>query len=85
MTIIEQNQLIREALGGASNQEFIPQYADSKGLARLTGISRSHAYRLAAEGKIESACIKSPGGIRGKRLWYIPSVLRFLESCKVAA
>lgn len=84
MTIIEKNQMIREALDGVSNQT-IPQYADSKGLRRLTGISRSHAYRLAAEGKIESACVKCPGGIRGKRLWYIPSVLSFLDSCKVAA
>jgi hypothetical protein len=84
MTNIEKNQLVREALDGISNQT-LPQYADSKGLRRLTGISRSHAYRLAAEGKIESACIRSPGGIRGKRLWFIPSVLRFLDSCKVAA
>ena len=84
MTTIEKNQLIREALGGVSNQEFIPQYVDSKGLARLTGISRSYAYLLLSEGKIDSACIRRPGSIRGKRLWHIPSVLMFLESCKAA-
>ncbi len=84
MNTIEKNQLVREATSGDSNTS-IPQYADSKGLRRLTGISRSYAYLLASEGKIESACIRRPGCIRGKRLWYVPSVLKFLESCKLAA
>jgi hypothetical protein len=85
MTTREQNQLMREAESGPATQDFIPQYADSKGLARITGLTRSHAYLLASEGKIESVCIRRPGSTRGKRLWHIPSVLAFFETCKEGA
>lgn len=52
------------------------------GLARLTGLTRSHAYLLYSEGKIDSVCIRRPGSTRGKRLWHVPSVLQFLNSCR---
>jgi hypothetical protein len=82
MTTNEKMQLQREAGSGSATQDFIPQYADSKGLARITGLTRSHAYLLLSEGKIESVCIRRPGSTRGKRLWHIPSVLNFFETCK---
>ena len=82
MTTREQNQLQREAGSGSAMRDMIPQYVDSKGLARITGLTRSHAYLLLSEGKIESVCIRRPGSTRGKRLWHIPSVLNFFEPCK---
>lgn len=82
MTTNEQNQLQREAESGPATQPLIPQYTNSKGLARLTGLTRSHAYLLYAEGKIDSVCIRRPGSTRGKRLWHVPSVLQFLDSCR---
>ena len=85
MTSSEQNQLLREAGSGSATQDLIPQYSDSKGLNRLTGLTRSHAYLLFSEGKIDSVCIRRPGSTRGKRLWHIPSVLAFLDSCREEA
>ena len=82
MTTREQNQLLREAGSGSAAQDYIPQYADSKGLLKHTGIGRSLAYLLYSEGKIESVCIRRPGSTRGKRLWHLPSVLAFLDSCR---
>lgn len=82
MTKKELDQMQREAGSGSATQDFIPQYADSKGLARITGLTRSHAYLLLSEGKIESVCIRRPGSTRGKRLWHIPSVLNFFKTCK---
>ena len=72
----------REAGSGSATRDFIPQYADSKGLSRLTGLTRSHAYILFSEGKIDSVCIRRAGSTRGKRLWHIPSVLKFLDSIR---
>ena len=85
MTNIEKAQMLREAESGPATQELVPQYINSKGLAKLTGLTRSHAYLLYSEGKIDSVCIRRPGSTRGKRLWYVPSVLKFLNSCREVA
>lgn len=82
MTQKEQTKLQREAESGPVARYFIPQYADSKGLNRLTGLTRSHAYLLFSEGKIDSVCIRRAGSTRGKRLWHVPSVLEFLDSIR---
>ena len=82
MTQKEQIQLQRAAGNGSATQDYIPQYADSKGLNRLTGLTRSHAYLLFSEGKIDSVCIRRAGSTRGKRLWHVPSVLEFLDSIR---
>jgi hypothetical protein len=85
MTSSELKKLLHEAGSGSATQDLIPQYSDSKGLNRLTGLTRSHAYHLFSEGKIDSVCIRRPGSTRGKRLWHIPSVLAFLDSCREVA
>lgn len=85
MTNNEKTQLQREAESGPATQDLVPQYTNSKGLARLTGLTRSHAYLLYSEGKIDSVCIRRPGSTRGKRLWHVPSVLQFLNSCREVA
>ena len=82
MTKKELDQMQREAGSGSATQDLIPQYSDSKGLNRLTGLTRSHAYLLFSEGKIDSVCIRRAGSTRGKRLWHVPSVLEFLDSIR---
>lgn len=85
MTFKEQNQLMSEAARGAATQDLIPPYADSKGMTRLCGLSRSHLYALAAEGKIVGISLRKTGGTKGRRLWDVRSVLAFLESCAIPA
>lgn len=82
MTKNEIKQLQCNASSGSAMHDFIPQYADSKVLTRITCISRAHAYLLYHEGKIDSVCIRKSGSTRGKRLWHVPSVLKFLDSCR---
>ena len=76
----EQIQLTSEAATGTVRLNLMPEFCDSKTLHGLTGLSRSHAYALLAEGKIRSACIRKPGSARGKRLWNLASVSSFLNS-----
>ena len=58
-----------------------PEFVDHKGLRALFGLSRAHAYLLAAEGKIRSVCIRRPGALRGKRLFDCQSIRDFLAKC----
>ena len=58
-----------------------PEFVDAKGLRALFGISRSHAYLLAEEGKVKSVCLRRPGAVRGKRLWDCASIRNFLAKC----
>jgi len=80
MTPNEKIQLTSEAATGTVRLNLMPEFCDSKTLHGLTGLSRSHAYALYAEGKIKSACIRKPGSARGKRLWNLSSVSTFLNS-----
>jgi hypothetical protein len=59
---------------GAEGAEF----GDFKTVRRLFGISRAHLYRLGAEGKIKSSVLRQRGALRGRRLWYLPSVRQLL-------
>lgn len=43
------------------------------------GLTRPHFYRLIADGKIKSACLKEKGKLRGIRLVWLPSVLEYIE------
>ena len=56
-----------------------PEFCDGKQLRQLFGLTRSHAYLLAAEGKIRSVSIRKPGAFRGKRLFDCASVRAFLS------
>ena len=58
-----------------------PEFLDHKGLRAIFGLSRAHAYLLAAEGKIRSVCIRRPGAVRGKRLFCCQSIRDFLAKC----
>ena len=57
-----------------------PEFADHKGVRALFGFSRAHLYVLASEGKIRSVCIRRPGATRGRRLFDLGSIRRFLDA-----
>ena len=56
-----------------------PEFVDSHSLKAIYGINRSLAYVLAQEGLIQSVSIRRPGALRGKRLWRVASVRRYLD------
>jgi hypothetical protein len=55
-----------------------PEFGDSKVAKKMYCLSRAHLYRLGAEGKIKSACLRQRGSTRGRRLWYLPSIREYL-------
>jgi hypothetical protein len=57
-----------------------PLWAGAQKTNQLVDLSRSTLYELAAAGKIRSASLRDPGAKKGRRLFYIPSVLAFIES-----
>ena len=46
-----------------------------------TGTSRAKLYELAGEGKIVSRSIRSPGQVKGTRLFLLQSILDFIATC----
>jgi len=51
------------------------------GAVAYSGLSRSLLYRLMAEGRIKSICVRNKGNIRGARVLSVDSIDAFLESC----
>lgn len=65
------------AIAGAA---ALPEFVDARGLRLVFGISRSHGYALADQGKIRTVCLRQRGSLRGKRLWECESVRTFLRA-----
>lgn len=72
-------------MGGAPTTETItiandaaPEFGDSKVVRKMFSLSRAHLYRLTAAGLIKSSCLRQRGKMRGRRLWFIPSVRDYL-------
>lgn len=59
-------------------QDATPEFGDAKIVRKMFSLSRAHLYRLSADGKIQSACLRQRGNLRGRRLWYLPSVRDYL-------
>lgn len=56
-----------------------------KGLEPHTGMSRAMAYKLADAGLIKSASTKiNPNQKRGGRFFWLPSILKYLDTCAEA-
>jgi hypothetical protein len=66
-------------IGNPARYSRDPEFVDSYGLKVGFGISRSLAYVLAQAGLIQSVSIRRPGTARGKRLWRVSSVRRYLN------
>lgn len=66
----------------ANNQTHkpAPKWADGKYIEAVFGINRVSLYRHLKLGHIVSASLKDPGCERGKRLFEVASVEKFLAS-----
>ena len=69
-----------QAIGPAAGVSLGPEFGDHRVVRNLFGLSRSHLYALLAEGKIRSACIRRQGAARGRRIFDLASVRRFVEA-----
>lgn len=69
-------------IGGATRppQHIDPEFVDCKGLQAGWGIKRSLAYALLADGAIKGVSLRRRGQLRGKRLFSVDSVRKFLRS-----
>jgi len=56
-----------------------PEYTDVAGLHARFGIKRGLAYALLDEGVIEAVSLRRRGQARGKRLFSIKSVRKFID------
>ena len=54
--------------------EFVG-YAEAK---QLFGLSRTHLYRLKELGLIRSVTLRTPGTLKGRRLWHVQSIREML-------
>lgn len=68
---------VTEALAKASQPD--PEFVDCKGLESGWGIKRSLAYALLADGSIRGVSLRRRGQLRGKRLFDVDSVRKFLR------
>jgi hypothetical protein len=58
------------------------EWANHHGVLELFGIRRTMAYWLAKEGLIESVAVTHNGKKRGVRLFNVPSIRQYIDSCK---
>jgi len=53
-----------------------------KGTEHYSGLSRAKLYELAGAGKIRSVSLRSPGQIKGTRLFLLSSIFEYFEKCE---
>jgi len=68
---------LSEAVARASHVD--PEFVDFKTLEAGWGIRRSLVYQLVNDRKIQSVSLRRAGKLRGKRLFFVPSVRAFLR------
>jgi len=61
-----------------------PEFAGHKEIRFIFGLSRTHLFRLAKDGKIKSASVRDKGKVKGRRLYNIASIRAFLHRCMAA-
>ena len=69
-----------EAQTGAVNGVALmqPEFCGFQEARQLFGLSRSHLYRLADEGRIKSVVLRGRGKLRGRRLFVVESIRALL-------
>ena len=72
-------ELLNEALDGRPVWVRPPK----GGLERFSGLGRSKLYQLAAERRIRSVSLRSPGQVKGCRLFNLASILEYIERCEI--
>lgn len=58
---------------------FEPEFAGYKEIRVIFGLSRTHLFRLAKEGKIKSVSLRDVGKVKGRRLYNIASIRALLH------
>lgn len=58
-----------------------PEFVDHRGVTAMFGFSRAHAYRLAEAGRIRTVNLRTPGKLKGRRLFCVASIRALFESC----
>ena len=61
---------------------FEPEYAGYRELKIIFGLSRTHLYRLAREGRIKSISLRDPGKTKGRRLYLVQSIRALLNTAQ---
>jgi hypothetical protein len=56
------------------------EFSDSPGVHRLFSLKRGHLYSLEQEGKIKGVSLRRRGASRGKKLWDVQSIRKYLAS-----
>ena len=71
----------------AERDGFLPVWIRSPktGTEFYTGFTRSYLYALAGDGKIRSVSIRSPGQVKGCRMFHLGSILDFVARCEASA
>lgn len=72
--------MIMEPVNSLVKEQLNPEFLDAPGLQKMYGIKRGLAYRLLADGKIQGVSLRQRGKLRGKRLFVVDSVRKFLKS-----
>lgn len=68
----------------AERQDSLPVWIRSpkRGTEHFSGLSRAKLYELAASRKIRSVSLRSPGQVKGTRLFLLSSIFEFIEKCE---
>ena len=61
-----------------------PEWGDTKDVLRLFGVRQTLLYEWWYQGLIKSVSIRKPGNARGKRLWSLESIRKFIASQETA-
>jgi hypothetical protein len=56
------------------------EFCDSPGAKSRFGLGRTYLYQLLQDGLIQGVSIRREGQTKGKRLWNVASIRRFLAS-----
>ena len=75
---------LSEAVAKAA-QHHEPEFVDSPGAKALFGLGRSYLYRLHADGLIRGVSLRKRGQTKGKRLWNVDSIRRYLGAAMEGA
>lgn len=60
-------------------KQLRPEWGDARVVQSLFCICKSTLYRLADEGKIRTSSLRERGKLRGKRLFDLDSISRYIE------
>lgn len=76
----QSGKTIAPVCAAQANAAQDPEFVDSPGAKFRFGLGRSLLYQLHGEGLIDGVSLRRRGALRGKRLWSVDSIRRYLRS-----